>query len=513
MPELGDDSVRRYQDRAPRSNSRDGASRREERREYERQERTRDPPRRRELGDCGRAHARQKRRSPPRESLRRSDSRDRRDEQYGIRHYGESRGEVRPRRPDEWAAADSAADRRVEPGLSYERKRASHGSESFAHDEPPRRGRARERQWRERGESAEREASFFVDVRRPSGDGRPSGDHMGSGAWPSEQYGVPGGSRGRPRPSFDCDDGAMDGSARGLRQRSFGDGRGRHRSPSPLWARSPTPPRSLEDRLVATKTRQERKQERKEEKRRKRGREKNAEIAGGENVDGHGSSAGKGMTAQGDASVVRDEVEAGASVGSAGVDVDVNADGSGGRKRVRFEKEPSGLVLGAASADRAMRTREAAGGVLDSEDDDGSEEEVVFGPTLPSEVPGSAGKRVNYGKALMPGEADAMAAFVQDGKRIPRRGEIGLQSEEITGFEEQGYVMSGSRNRRMEAVRIRKENQVYSAEELAALSQFSHEERMTREKRVLNEFRALVANKLGEDAIQPEQTPSAKRPP
>ena len=32
-------------------------------------------------------------------------------------------------------------------------------------------------------------------------------------------------------------------------------------------------------------------------------------------------------------------------------------------------------------------------------------------------------------------------------------------------FEESGYVMSGSRHRRMEAVRIRKENQICSADE------------------------------------------------
>ena len=38
-----------------------------------------------------------------------------------------------------------------------------------------------------------------------------------------------------------------------------------------------------------------------------------------------------------------------------------------------------------------------------------------------------------------------MAAFVEEGKRIPRRGEIGLTSEEIDDFEQIGYVMSGSR--------------------------------------------------------------------
>jgi hypothetical protein len=38
-----------------------------------------------------------------------------------------------------------------------------------------------------------------------------------------------------------------------------------------------------------------------------------------------------------------------------------------------------------------------------------------------------------------------MAAYVAEGKRIPRRGEIGLTSDQIASFEAVGYVMSGSR--------------------------------------------------------------------
>ena len=51
----------------------------------------------------------------------------------------------------------------------------------------------------------------------------------------------------------------------------------------------------------------------------------------------------------------------------------------------------------------------------------------------------------SYGKALLPGEGAAMAAYIAEGKRIPRRGEIGLTSDEIKTFEDSGYVMSGSR--------------------------------------------------------------------
>ena len=78
---------------------------------------------------------------------------------------------------------------------------------------------------------------------------------------------------------------------------------------------------------------------------------------------------------------------------------------------------------------------------------------------------------------MLKGEAEAMAAYIASGKRIPRRGEIGLSSEEISVYEKvfflsclfelvniltfkAGYVMSGSKHKAMEATRLRKENQV-----------------------------------------------------
>ena len=51
----------------------------------------------------------------------------------------------------------------------------------------------------------------------------------------------------------------------------------------------------------------------------------------------------------------------------------------------------------------------------------------------------------SYGGALLAGEGSAMAAYVQEGKRIPRRGEIGLGSDQIENYEHAGFVMSGSR--------------------------------------------------------------------
>uniref|UniRef100_A0A2A4K8Y8 NF-kappa-B-activating protein C-terminal domain-containing protein n=1 Tax=Heliothis virescens TaxID=7102 RepID=A0A2A4K8Y8_HELVI len=114
----------------------------------------------------------------------------------------------------------------------------------------------------------------------------------------------------------------------------------------------------------------------------------------------------------------------------------------------------------------------------------------AFGPT-PRVGPALGHK--DFGRALLPGEGAAMAAYVAEGKRIPRRGEIGLTSDEIASYESVGYVMSGSRHRRMEAVRIRKENQIYSADEKRALAAFSKEERAKRENAILAQFRDVLS--------------------
>ena len=129
----------------------------------------------------------------------------------------------------------------------------------------------------------------------------------------------------------------------------------------------------------------------------------------------------------------------------------------------------------------------AVGGAEEEEDED------VIGPKLPQKVQLT---HREMGTALLPGEGSAMAAYVAEGKRIPRRGEIGLTSEEIVRYEEEGWVMSGSRHRRMEAVRLRKENQIYSADEKRALAMFSKEERQKRENKILGEFRDMVQEKL-----------------
>uniref|UniRef100_A0A0N5AAQ9 Nkap_C domain-containing protein n=1 Tax=Syphacia muris TaxID=451379 RepID=A0A0N5AAQ9_9BILA len=103
--------------------------------------------------------------------------------------------------------------------------------------------------------------------------------------------------------------------------------------------------------------------------------------------------------------------------------------------------------------------------------------------------------RGRYGKDMLRGEAAAMAAYIAQGKRIPRRGEIGLSSAEIADFEKIGYVMSGTRHKSMEATRLRKENQVMTAEEKRVLSGFTQEERKKKEELVLQQFRSFVDSK------------------
>ncbi|KAI9019050.1 DUF926-domain-containing protein [Hyaloraphidium curvatum] len=124
-----------------------------------------------------------------------------------------------------------------------------------------------------------------------------------------------------------------------------------------------------------------------------------------------------------------------------------------------------------------------------------AEETTVIGP-MPLPVKDIQLDERAYGGALLAGEGSAMAAYVQSGKRIPRRGEIGLTSEEIENYEKVGYVMSGSRHRRMNAVRVRKENQVISAEEKRAMLLFNQEEKLKKETKIISEFRDLVQQKL-----------------
>lgn len=139
------------------------------------------------------------------------------------------------------------------------------------------------------------------------------------------------------------------------------------------------------------------------------------------------------------------------------------------------------------------------------EDDSEEEDDDEVGPQPLIKASTSSNKRNDeraYGGALLRGEGSAMAAFLKEGgteARIPRRGEIGLTSGQIAAFESVGYVMSGSRHRRMNAVRLRKENQVISAEEKRGILKLQREERERREAILREEFTELVNDKLKTD--------------
>ena len=92
---------------------------------------------------------------------------------------------------------------------------------------------------------------------------------------------------------------------------------------------------------------------------------------------------------------------------------------------------------------------------------------------------------------------------------ILKLGEIGLTSDQIQAFEDSGFVMSGSRHKRMNAIRIRKENQVYSAEEKRALAMLNIEEQRNKEQKLLADMRKLVQDKEAAAQRAEEQAAAA----
>ena len=107
-----------------------------------------------------------------------------------------------------------------------------------------------------------------------------------------------------------------------------------------------------------------------------------------------------------------------------------------------------------------------------------------------------------YGSNLLAGEGDALAEFVKRNERIPRRGEVGWDGEKIKQLEDLGYVMSGSRHKRMEAVRKRKENQIITAEGKRLMIINEKRKTMEKEAKVLEEMRHLIKKKEHEEAAE-----------
>lgn len=132
----------------------------------------------------------------------------------------------------------------------------------------------------------------------------------------------------------------------------------------------------------------------------------------------------------------------------------------------------------------------------------------MIGPAIPAkfaeEMPAAAAaagrfnKLAAYGQALQPGEGAAIAAYVQAGKRVPRRGEIDWKGEQIEELENQGYVMSGSRHKRINAVRQRKENQVYTAEQRREMMHQHFDEQKQKEDELVAGYQSAVRGVLGD---------------
>ncbi|CAN1187482.1 NKAP family protein [Linum perenne] len=183
-----------------------------------------------------------------------------------------------------------------------------------------------------------------------------------------------------------------------------------------------------------------------------------------------------------------------------GADSEVNLDPESDAKS---EEEP---IAEADEDDALLAERNAEAlkfkEMIEAQKKPGLDNEPAVGP-MP--LPRAEG-HISYGGALRPGEGDAIAQYVQQGKRIPRRGEVGLSADEISKFETLGYVMSGSRHQRMNAIRIRKENQVYSAEDKRALAMFNYEEKAKREHKVMADLQRLVQRHIGQD-VGPSHDP------
>ncbi|SBS80374.1 heat shock protein 90, putative [Plasmodium ovale curtisi] len=166
---------------------------------------------------------------------------------------------------------------------------------------------------------------------------------------------------------------------------------------------------------------------------------------------------------------------------------------SGEKEKTRKDSEGGKRAEGAERGEAQITNRECG----DEKEEDrqfsaiSSDNESVGPKPLDVNVK-LANQQIDYGVAMMPGEGQAIAQFVQKGKRIPRRGEVGLSAEAIENFENLGYVMSGSRHKKMNAIRMRKENQVYSAEEQRALAMFNYEERTNRENALINDLKEIL---------------------
>ncbi|KAG6613715.1 uncharacterized protein IUM83_04359 [Phytophthora cinnamomi] len=168
----------------------------------------------------------------------------------------------------------------------------------------------------------------------------------------------------------------------------------------------------------------------------------------------------------------RSESESDASRSASDSDVSVASER---KDRARKQSVDSRGSMSDGDEDERREAAKFKEAVQGSRHADDSDEEIGPKPLPAAEE--TAASSLNYGKALLPGE-------------------VGWNGEEIENLENLGYVMSGSRHKRMNAVRIRKENQVYTAEEKRALALINFEEKQQRENAIMNDFKEMLTERL-----------------
>ncbi|KAI8882229.1 hypothetical protein K501DRAFT_273847 [Backusella circina FSU 941] len=91
----------------------------------------------------------------------------------------------------------------------------------------------------------------------------------------------------------------------------------------------------------------------------------------------------------------------------------------------------------------------------------------------------------NYCMTLIPGECSAMAAYLQQGKRIPCSDEIALSGDDIANFERLSYIMSGT-----STYSKRKPN--HSAGKKRSALRYVREQKTKYENEIFSNFRQMA---------------------
>eukprot|EP00768_Dysnectes_brevis_P007233 gnl/Dysnectes_brevis/6034_a9066_348.p1 GENE.gnl/Dysnectes_brevis/6034_a9066_348~~gnl/Dysnectes_brevis/6034_a9066_348.p1 ORF type:complete len:216 (+),score=21.81 gnl/Dysnectes_brevis/6034_a9066_348:73-720(+) len=118
-------------------------------------------------------------------------------------------------------------------------------------------------------------------------------------------------------------------------------------------------------------------------------------------------------------------------------------------------------------------------------------------PTITSAA-GPAPSPHGLAPGLHPDDA-MLAAYSASGRRIPRRGEIGWTGLSIERLEKQGFVMSGSRNARMTAARLKRESEVFNAERQYQLARNEMDAQRKRQAQTVERLARQVKRRVGSD--------------